>query len=195
MYDELNKKTENKKLVWAAVAFVAILLVIVLVNIFVGNTGQGGNENNGEDSGLVLEFNNLEPLVDSMGSFVAETMTKNIQAVVEAVDGNDNSVALEANVDAASFIKDIYFPYTTYSMFFRISDGRYYRVNVALNGEKYCGVLVQRTQPSLGQPYLYVTIIDGSQNQDLVIKSMMEWAKSIYPDGFIVTTQNEAAGY
>lgn len=192
MYNsETGKKMENKKLVLGAVIAVVVLLFAVLIGVLVKGSSEGdGTQDKSENSGLV--FTNIEPLGNSMGLSMLEVLTDNVQTVVTMPEeSNDANDALKVTVDASSLIKGIYFPYTTYSMLIGVSDERYYRVNVALNGEKYGGVLVQRVLPSKGQPYLYITIFDNSQDQDSVIKGLMSWAKSIYPDGFIATTENK----
>lgn len=189
--DDSKKKMENRKLVLGSVALVVILLLAILLGTLFGKNAQndGNAQNEDENSGLV--FPDMGTLGDSMGPSILEAMTNNVRTVVEMADGDDGGdSSLRADIDATSLIEEIYFPYTTYSMLFRISDGRYYGVNVALDKGKYCGVLVRKTSPSLEQPYLYITIFDVNQNQDSVIKGLMNWAKSIYPSGFIVTTDN-----
>ena len=178
-----------------------VLAVILLFGVLIGVMTLGGGSRPGDEGGDVVEegvrvaFNGTNTLSDSMGMSVLGVLIDNVDTVItmpselETVGESENDdIVLNVSVDPKSFIEDVYFPYTVYSFLFEVSDDRYYSIKVAADGEKYCGVLVQRFLPSKGQPYLYITNLGGSQNWNNTVNGLTNWAKSVYPDGFIVTT-------
>ena len=191
-----NGRRDKKKIILVSV-LITVLFFGALVGIMVqNNDNQDHNEENEsvEVSELVFDTSVLN---DTIGPAVLSALVDDAEVVImmpdelSLVGENEKKVILEAFVDQTSFIKDIYFPYTTFSLLLSISDGRYYEINIAANGERYCGVLVRRTLPSYGQPYLYITNFDDSvQDWNSAVDGIIDWAKSIYPDGFIVTTNS-----
>ena len=196
MQEDANGGVRKKKIIITVGLLVTVLFVGVLIGVMArNNSSRGDEETIIDEKGPVVTFSGVNVLSDSMGASVFGVLTDNMKSVIEMPDesvaeGDENgNFVLDVTVDTKSFIRDLYFPYTTYSFLFKISDGRYYNINVATDGGQYCGILVQRFLPTKGQPYLYITGLSDAQDWQGVVDGLTGWARSVYPDGFTVTTE------
>lgn len=201
-----DSKKDNRK-IWIQIGVaVVVIAAVFLIGRLIENASTGGDE---DDDGLQVSvsenayvaFPGADGLAKNIGNNTMRALVHDVQDVVlkndeiaaaeqsNAPSTDLPSFAYEATVDTSSLIKGVSFPYTTLSTFFKISDGRYYLVNVATDKDQYCGVIVRRTLPSYGQPYLYITIKDTSgQDYNSVVEGLTDWAEAIYPEGVVVTT-------
>ena len=200
----LDEKGQRKL---AIISIVVILLILAVVGISVFFINRNKNDSVGEiekESGLIIE----NP------GFASDSMDGNLFGIVsdymEVVVTNDDekATAPEANnpgngradnvfvgkINNAEFSEGVYFPYSTYSFSFTVSDGRKYDVNTIANLPGYYGVLIRRAIPEQEIPKLYIGFL-GSESQfnykrSAVITAIMNWAKNLSSKGFYLTTVN-----
>ena len=138
---------------------------------------------------LTLSVNNTskEVLSNLMGDYTTQKLFSLLEKIVfNAVTTENTSVT--ATVLPSSFITIDKPSFTEHSMIIQLSDDRSYTAEIANKKNRWCGIILHQ-RDSEDYPHLYIS---GSidTNYDATITDILDWAKELYPDGILVTTEN-----
>ncbi|MBQ2695566.1 hypothetical protein IJG04_02955 [Candidatus Saccharibacteria bacterium] len=213
-----NSTNKKQKLI----AIIGALLVILILTIITAVSIISSNNNSTEsleitfaDDGYPDEDGDKTPYlyIDNptyLESILGETIFSNMQTYLQFLASTKETssaphentpsegvptYAYDATINNSSVNSDIYFPYSTYSFEFNISDGRTYQAHLATSGEMYFALIINRTTPTSSEPpHFYIdfleTELDNNYNREETISNLTNWAKSLGFNELILTTNN-----
>ena len=206
MDNQTTQRGFDKKTVRYLLIAVAAVVVVILVGIFVNKLGdapdidQASRDNVETPSTRSIDFDDVGRLMKMTNNafparfhnFLTELLFSDEEK--SAVEQNSNDVdKYTISIEGSSVLPGRFFPYDTVSMLGQVPDGRIYRFDLAFDGNYYFGLAVSRMIPTGGTPHLCIVfnnqVDTGSYEIDAVTRSLIDWAKSIYPDGVIVTVK------
>ena len=208
-----NNKSERKKLIIQAGIAIVILVIIVIIGLILGRTGGNSGPDGPLDTGIQGEEEDDSYTVAFPDITQIRDVFQDDGAIASMLSGVQNTILLDdeiakapqKNKPASGFGENVFtttanysrgdveisFPYTVYSMAFKTSDGRFYAAKTVFTNEKSYATLINRTSPSQGKSYLYVTVNNYNPDRDAIIDDFITWAKGERPGEKITVTTTE----
>ena len=144
--------------------------------------------NRNESLTLSVNTTTKEVLSNLMGDYTTQNLFTLLEKIVfNAVATENNSIT--ATVLPSSFITIDKPSFTEHSMIIQLSDGRSYTAEIANKKNRWCGIILHQ-RDSEDYPHLYISGSIDTKNYDATITDILDWAKELYPNGILVTTEN-----